>query len=128
MLPWAIRKTRKCIETLFSQLCDQFMIRRNYAKSFKGFATRIVVKLTALTTIQWINYLENRNINNLKIKIAQPCFEGWFLKNCLFLCLYFIWLLSFSLFPQMIYGDGHGSAIELFLNNLISFNLLLHSA
>jgi hypothetical protein len=69
-LPWIIRKTRKRIETLFSQLCDQFMIRRNYAKSFQGFATRVLAKLTALTTIQWINYLENRNINNLKIKIA----------------------------------------------------------
>lgn len=70
MLPWVVRKTRKRIETLFSQLCDQFMIRRNYAKSFKGFATRILAKLTSLTTIQWINHLENRNINNLKIKIA----------------------------------------------------------
>lgn len=30
--PYIIRKSRKRIETLFSQLCDQFMIRRNYAK------------------------------------------------------------------------------------------------
>jgi len=30
--PYLFRKTRKRIETLFSQLCDQFMIRRNYAK------------------------------------------------------------------------------------------------
>lgn len=35
--PYIIRKSRKRIETLFSQLCDQFMIRRNYAKSFSGF-------------------------------------------------------------------------------------------
>lgn len=28
------RKARKRIEILFSQLCDQFMIRINYAKSF----------------------------------------------------------------------------------------------
>ncbi|MCX7545237.1 IS982 family transposase [Marinicella gelatinilytica] len=69
-LPWVYSKARKRIETLFSQLCDQFMIRRNYAKTFKGFATRIMAKITALTIIQWINYLENRNINNLKIKIA----------------------------------------------------------
>lgn len=33
---------RKRIETLFSQLCDQFMIRRNYAKSFQGFKTQII--------------------------------------------------------------------------------------
>lgn len=31
---YIFRKSRKRIETLFSQLCDQFMIRRNYAKTF----------------------------------------------------------------------------------------------
>ena len=30
--PYIFRKSRKRIETLFSQLCDPFMIRRNYAK------------------------------------------------------------------------------------------------
>ncbi len=39
------RKSRKRIETLFSQLCDQFMIRRNYAKSFDGFKNRILSKI-----------------------------------------------------------------------------------
>jgi Transposase DDE domain. len=29
-------KTRKQIETVFSQMCDQFMIRRNYAKETAG--------------------------------------------------------------------------------------------
>jgi len=29
-------KSRKRIEALFSQLCDQFMIRRSYAKTFEG--------------------------------------------------------------------------------------------
>ena len=29
-------KARKRIETVFSQLCDQFMIVRNYAKQTKG--------------------------------------------------------------------------------------------
>ena len=61
------RKTRKRIETLFSQLCDQFMIRRNYAKSFNGFATRILSKITALTMIQWINLRNENHLNNLKI-------------------------------------------------------------
>jgi hypothetical protein len=64
------RKSRKRIETLFSQLCDQFMIRRNYAKSFDGFKSRILSKIMALTVIQLINKLNNRNINNLKIHIA----------------------------------------------------------
>lgn len=47
--PYIFRKSRKRIETLFSQLCDQFMIRRNYAKSFEGFKTRILAKITSLT-------------------------------------------------------------------------------
>jgi len=68
--PTIFRKTRKRIETLFSQLCDQFMIRRNYAKSFQGFKTRILSKITALTLIQYINSDLGRNINNLKINIA----------------------------------------------------------
>lgn len=65
-----LRRARKRIETLYSQLCDQFMIRRNYAKSFKGFATRIASKITALTLIQWVNKRDGNNINNLKIVIA----------------------------------------------------------
>jgi hypothetical protein len=64
------RRCRKRIETLFSQLCDQFMIRRNYAKSFDGFKNRILTKILAMTTIQLINKLNNRNINNLKIAVA----------------------------------------------------------
>jgi len=39
--PYIFRKSRKRIEALFSQLYDQFMIRRNYAKSFQGFKTRV---------------------------------------------------------------------------------------
>lgn len=67
---YIFRKSRKRIETLFSQLCDQFMIRRNYAKSFDGFKNRVLSKIMALTVIQLINKLNNRNINNLKTVIA----------------------------------------------------------
>ena len=67
---YIFRKSRKRIETLFSQLCDQFMIRRNYDKSFDGFKNRILSKIMALTVIQLINKLNNRNINNLKMRIA----------------------------------------------------------
>jgi hypothetical protein len=64
------RKSRKRIETLFSQLCDQFMIRRNYAKSFEGFKTRVLSKISALTIVQYINKtIFNRNINNIKVSI-----------------------------------------------------------
>lgn len=65
-----MRKARKRIETLFSQLCDQFMIRRNYAKSFQGLSTRILSKLTALTLIQWLNLRNGNHLNNIKIVIA----------------------------------------------------------
>ena len=58
------------METLFSQLCDQFMIRRNYAKSFEGFKTRVLSKITSLTIIQSIiKFIFDRNINNSKISI-----------------------------------------------------------
>lgn len=68
--PYIYRKSRKRIETLFSQLCDQFMIRRNYAKSFEGFKTRVLSKISALTIVQYINKtIFNRNINNIKISI-----------------------------------------------------------
>ena len=64
---YIFRKSRKRIETLFSQLCDQFMIRRNYAKSFQGFKTRILSKITALTTVQFINkFIFDRNSITLK--------------------------------------------------------------
>jgi len=67
--PKPLSKARKRIETLFSQLCDQFMIRRNYAKSFDGFSTRILSKITALTLIQWFNQQNGNNINNLKVAV-----------------------------------------------------------
>ena len=64
---YVFRKSRKRIETLFSQLCDQFLIRRNYAKTFEGFKTRILAKITALTLIQYINkFIFDRPINKIK--------------------------------------------------------------
>ncbi|MBL7087106.1 MAG: transposase, partial [Candidatus Cloacimonetes bacterium] len=65
--PAVFRKVRKRIETIFSQLCDQFMIRRNYAKTFIGFATRIISKITAFTLLQYINkFITNRPLNHVK--------------------------------------------------------------
>ena len=69
--PFLLRKTRKRIETLFSQLCDQFMIRRNYAKSFDGFRTRILAKLTALTILQYLNkFFNHKPVNHIKYALA----------------------------------------------------------
>src|SRR5690606_27875801 len=68
---YPFKKYRKRIETLFSQLCDQFMIRRNYAKIFQGYKTRILTKITTLTAIQYLNrFVFNRNINKLKINLV----------------------------------------------------------
>ncbi|MBY0066855.1 IS982 family transposase, partial [Empedobacter falsenii] len=45
-------------------------IRRNYAKTFGGFKTRILAKMTTLTTIQYLNkFMFNRNSNKLKTQI-----------------------------------------------------------
>lgn len=69
--PYVFRKSRKRIETLYSQLCDQFMIRRNYAKSFLGFKSRILSKIAALTMIQHLNkFVFDRPINNLKMNLV----------------------------------------------------------
>ena len=65
--PFIFRKSRKKIETLFSHLCDQFLIRRNYAKPFEGFKTRILAKVTTLTLIQYANkFTFDKAINNIK--------------------------------------------------------------
>ena len=59
-------KARKRIETLFSQLCDQFMIIRNYVKDTDGLFARIIGKISALTILQYINYKNNKSIGKVK--------------------------------------------------------------
>ncbi len=69
--PYIFRKSRKLVETLFSQLCDQFLIRRNYAKTFEGFKTRVLSKITAMTMIQYLNkFVFNRPINHVKLNLS----------------------------------------------------------
>lgn len=70
--PWhpVFRKSRKRIETLFSQLCDQMMLKRNYAKSIAGLNTRLISKIAAVTLLQWINYQHQKPINHLKHALA----------------------------------------------------------
>ena len=65
--PYIFRKSRKRIKTLFFQLCNQFLISRNYAKSFEGFKTSILAKITALTLVKNINmFIFDRPINKIK--------------------------------------------------------------
>jgi hypothetical protein len=64
------RKCRKRIETLFSQLCDQFMLKRNYAKTILGLSARILAKVTSVTLLQYINLKNGKPINHLKYALA----------------------------------------------------------
>jgi hypothetical protein len=63
-------KTRKIIETVFSQLEDQFLMKRNYAKSFLGYHTRMTSKIAAHTMLQYLNFLANRPLNRIKHALA----------------------------------------------------------
>ena len=59
-------KARKRIETDFSQIVDQFMINRNYAKQIDGFMTRIISKISAFTFMQYVNYSLGKPISHIK--------------------------------------------------------------
>lgn len=67
---YVFKKSRKRIETLFSQLCDQFMLKRNYAKTNMGVSIRLLSKITAVTVLQYINHLNNKPLNQLKYALA----------------------------------------------------------
>jgi hypothetical protein len=68
--PYIFRKCRKRIETIFSQLCDHFMLKRNYAKTFDGLLTRIKSKLCSLTALQFFNSINNKPLNHLKFALS----------------------------------------------------------
>ena len=67
-IPFA--KARKRVETVFSQLCDQYMVIRNYAKQTDGLFARIVGKISALTVAQYINHLNNQPIGRVKYALV----------------------------------------------------------
>ena len=59
-------KARKRIEILFSQLTDQFLVIRNYAKITNGLFARIIGKISALTILQYVNFINNKPIGRIK--------------------------------------------------------------
>lgn len=59
-------KVRKRIETLFSQLNDQFKMQENYAKSMKNYLARINSKLCTITLMQYINNSKNKPVSKVK--------------------------------------------------------------
>lgn len=64
------KRFRKRIETLFSQLDDQFLMIRNYAKEVNGIFTRVLAKITAITALQYLNKLNNKPIGRVKHALA----------------------------------------------------------
>jgi hypothetical protein len=69
---WILKKVRKRIETVFSQLCDQFMMQRNYAESFAGFKSRVLAKVTGLTVLQFLNkFIYNKPVGRVKHTLAN---------------------------------------------------------
>ena len=63
-IPFA--KARKRIETIFSQLTDQFLAIRNYAKITNGLFARIIGKISALTILQYVNFINDKPIGRIK--------------------------------------------------------------
>ena len=59
-------KARKRVETLFSQLNDQFLVIRNYAKETCGLFARIISKVSAMTALQYVNYINGKPIGKIK--------------------------------------------------------------
>lgn len=66
---WAYKRFRKRIETIFSQLNDNLMMIRNYAKQSCGLFTRIAGKIAAMTFMQYVNFVNHRPIGRIKYSL-----------------------------------------------------------
>lgn len=67
--PW-LRRMRRYIETVFSQLCDEVAMKVNRAKRFAGLNVRVSTKLLTRTIKQWVNYQTGRPLNQTKDWLA----------------------------------------------------------
>jgi transposase DDE domain len=66
---WAYKRFRKRIETIFSQLNDNLMMIRNYAKQSCGLFTRMAGKIAAMTFMQYVNFVNHRPIGHIKYSL-----------------------------------------------------------
>ena len=66
---WVYRRFRKRIETIFSQLNDNLMMIRNYAKQSCGLFTRMAGKIAAMTFMQYVNFINHRPIGQIKYSL-----------------------------------------------------------
>jgi hypothetical protein len=64
------RYERKRIETIFSQLDDHMLIKRNYAKSLSGLLVRVCTKVSAIAVLQYVNKKNNKPLNKIKHALA----------------------------------------------------------
>ncbi|SCZ02680.1 IS982 family transposase [Flavobacterium caeni] len=60
------RYIRKRIETLFSQMCDQLYLKRNYAKTLDGLFARMCSKIGSVAILQYLNFINEKPLNRLK--------------------------------------------------------------
>lgn len=65
-----LKLKRKTIEVVFSQYCDEYSIRTNYAKRFNGFEIRVTTKIAAKTFKQYWNMINGKPINQTKHAFA----------------------------------------------------------
>ena len=66
-IPPIYKGKRKKIETIFSQLSDQFNIQQNYAKTLLSYFNRIRSKLLSMTILNYINqHINNKPISHIK--------------------------------------------------------------
>ena len=59
-------RKRRRIEVQFAQLCDQFRIKLNYAKTFGVILVRMASKLAAIAVLQKVNVEKGRPLNHIK--------------------------------------------------------------
>lgn len=66
---WAYKRFRKRIETIFSQLNDNLMMIRNYAKQSCGLFTRMEGIIAAMTFMQYVNFVNHCPIGQIKYSL-----------------------------------------------------------
>ncbi len=69
-MPEDYQRLRKRVEVVFSQLVDQFFIRKSYAKSQRGLFLKVISKVTLFTLLQYINYQEKRSLCQLRYTLS----------------------------------------------------------
>lgn len=64
--PKKYKSKRQMVEIFFAQMCDHLNLRRNYAKTYEGLVVRLTSKLSSMSILHWINYLNGRKIAQIK--------------------------------------------------------------